>query len=130
MRKCGEELLALVRDAGIADPPPPLPRRERPDPAQFATVKRLADIAGAVAVELEIGTEVLATRRELEKLAAGRQRRQPAARLARGSARKQAAVSALTCAARGAPCASTLRATLRTAARGLVHAPGAAPPTS
>ena len=73
VRKCGEELLALVREAGIADPPPPLPRRERPDPAQLATVKRLADIAGSVAVELEIGTEVLATRRDLEKLAAGRQ---------------------------------------------------------
>ena len=73
VRKCGEELLALVREADIADPPPPLPRRERPDPAQLATVRRLADIAGAVAAELEIGAEVLATRRDLEKLAAGRQ---------------------------------------------------------
>ena len=73
VRKCGEELLALVRDAGIGEPPPPLPRRERPDPSQLATVKRLAEIASAVAGELEIGAEVLATRRELEKLAAGRQ---------------------------------------------------------
>jgi len=73
VRKCGEELLALVRDAGIGEPAPPLPRRERPDPSQLATVKRLAEIAGAVAGELEIGAEVLATRRELEKLAAGRQ---------------------------------------------------------
>jgi ribonuclease D len=72
VRKCGEELLALVRDAGIADPPPPLPRRERPDPAQVALVKRLADVAGEVARSLEISPEVLATRRELEKLAAGR----------------------------------------------------------
>ena len=72
VRKCGEELLALVRDAGIADPPPPLPRRERPDPAQLALVKRLADIASDVAKELEISAEVLATRRELEKLAAGK----------------------------------------------------------
>jgi ribonuclease D len=71
-RKCGEELLALVRDAGIPDPPPPLPRRERPDPAQLALVKRLADVAAAVAQELEISAEVLATRRELEKLAAGK----------------------------------------------------------
>ena len=73
VRKCGEELLALVHDAGIADPPPPLPRRERPDPSQLATVKRLAEIASVTAAELEIGAEVLATRRELEKLAAGRQ---------------------------------------------------------
>jgi ribonuclease D len=72
VRKCGEELLALVRDAGISDPPPALPRRERPDPAVLATVKRLADIAAAAAAELSIGTEVLATRRELERLAAGR----------------------------------------------------------
>jgi len=73
VRKCGEELLALVREANIPNPPPPLPRRERPDPALLATAKRLADIAAAVAGELEIGTEVLATRRELERLAAGRQ---------------------------------------------------------
>jgi ribonuclease D len=73
VRKCGEELLALVRAAGVPDPPPPLPRRERPDPALLATAKRLAEITAQVAGELELGPEVLATRRELEKLAAGRQ---------------------------------------------------------
>jgi ribonuclease D len=72
VRKCGEELLALVREAGISEPPPPLPRRERPDPAQLALVKRLADIAGEIAKGLGINAEVLATRRELEKLAAGK----------------------------------------------------------
>jgi ribonuclease D len=39
----------------------------------LATVKRLGEIAATVAAELEIGPEVLATRRELERLAAGRQ---------------------------------------------------------
>jgi ribonuclease D len=72
VRKCGEELLALVHDAGIADPPPPLPRRERPDAAFMAAVKRLVEVTGAVAGELEMGSEVLATRRDLEKVAAGR----------------------------------------------------------
>jgi len=72
VRKCGEELLALVSEAAIGEPPPPLPRRERPDPAQLALVKRLAEVAGEVAKSLEINSEVLATRRELEKLAAGR----------------------------------------------------------
>ncbi|HEY6125589.1 MAG TPA: ribonuclease D [Steroidobacteraceae bacterium] len=72
VRKCGEELLALVADARIGDPPPPLPRRERPDPAHLALVKRLADVATDVAKGLEINAEVLATRRELEKLAAGK----------------------------------------------------------
>ena len=52
-------------------------------PRSSRLVKRLADIAGAVAKQLEISAEVLATRRELEKLASGRQRRKPAARLAR-----------------------------------------------
>jgi ribonuclease D len=65
--------VGLVSVAGISTPPPPLPRRERPDPTLLATAKRLADIAASVAGELEIGTEVLATRRELERLAAGRQ---------------------------------------------------------
>ena len=73
VRKCGEELLTLVREAGIDDPPPPLPLRERPDPEQLALVKRLADVASDVAKGLEINAEVLATRRELERLAAGRQ---------------------------------------------------------
>lgn len=72
VRKCGEELLAIVSAAGIADPAPPLPRRERPDPAVVALVKKLADVSNAVAKDLGISGEVLATRRELEKLAAGK----------------------------------------------------------
>jgi ribonuclease D len=72
VRKCGEELLDLVRQAGISDPPPPLPRREKPDPSLVTLVKRLADISGEVAKQLEISPEVLSTRRELEKLAAGK----------------------------------------------------------
>lgn len=71
-RKCGEELLALVQEANIPDPPPPLPRRERPDPALVASARKLAEIVAAVAVELDIGAEVLATRRELEKLVTGK----------------------------------------------------------
>jgi ribonuclease D len=72
VRKCGDELLALVRDAAIPDPPPPLPRRERPDPALLALVKRLADVSAEIAKGLEISAEVLSTKRELEKLAAGK----------------------------------------------------------
>ena len=71
VRKCGEELLALVQQCAIADPPPPLPRRERPDAAQVARVKRLAEISSDLAKSLDISAEVLATRRELEKLASG-----------------------------------------------------------
>ena len=71
IRKCGEELLALVHESEIGTPPPALPRRERPDPAQVAVVKRLADVAGEVAKSLDISAEVIATRRELERLAGG-----------------------------------------------------------
>lgn len=72
VRKCGDELLELVRAANIPDPPPALPRRERPDPSQVALVKKLADVATDVAKQLDISGEVLATRRELERLAAGK----------------------------------------------------------
>jgi ribonuclease D len=72
VRKSGDELLEIVQAAGISDPPPPLPRRERPDPAQVALVKKLADVANDVAKQLEVSPEVIATRRELEKLAAGK----------------------------------------------------------
>lgn len=71
VRHSGDELLAMVEAAGIPDPPPPLPRRERPDPAFTAMVRRLAEAVQQVAGELAIAPEVLATRRDLEQLAHG-----------------------------------------------------------
>jgi ribonuclease D len=73
VQRSGPELLALVRDAEIPEPPPPLPRRERPDPAFTAAVKRLAELTRQAAGETGISAEVLAPRRELERLAAGDQ---------------------------------------------------------
>ena len=55
----------------LPQPPPPLPKRERPDPAFAALVKRLGEITQAVATEMSIAAEVLATRRDLEQLARG-----------------------------------------------------------
>lgn len=71
VRHSGEELLALVEAAGIDDPPPPLPRRERPDPAFTALLRRLGELVQQVAGELQLAAEVLATRRDLEALARG-----------------------------------------------------------
>ena len=51
--------------------PPPLPRRERPDPAVTSAVKRLAEVTRQVATETGIGAELLAPRRELERIATG-----------------------------------------------------------
>ncbi len=70
-RHSGPELLALVHAAAVPDPPPPLPRRERPDPAVTSAVKRLAEVTRQVATETGIGAELLAPRRELERIATG-----------------------------------------------------------
>jgi ribonuclease D len=71
VKHSGEEILALIDAVGVTEPPPPLPRRERPDPAFTAMVKRLADLTQAIATELGLATEVLATRRDLEQVARG-----------------------------------------------------------
>ena len=71
VKHSGDEILAMVEAAQIPQPPPPLPKRERPDPAFAALVKRLGEITQAVATEMSIAAEVLATRRDLEQLARG-----------------------------------------------------------
>jgi ribonuclease D len=68
----GGELLATIEAAAVPDPPPAVPGRARPDPARAALVKKLGAISQAVAAELNLVPEVLATRRDLEQLAEGR----------------------------------------------------------
>jgi len=70
-RNSGAELLAMVAASDISQPPPALPRRQRPDPALTAAVKRLAEVTATVAAELDLAPEVLATRRDLEQVARG-----------------------------------------------------------
>lgn len=72
-QRSGAEILGLVHAAGIADPPPPLPTRGRPDPEVTAMVKRLAALTREAASDTGISAEVIAPRRELERLAAGAQ---------------------------------------------------------
>jgi ribonuclease D len=71
VRHSGDELLACVAAANVPDPAPPLDTRQRPEPAQNALVKKLGAVNQAVAAELNISPEVLATRRDLERLAEG-----------------------------------------------------------
>lgn len=71
LRHSGDELLALISGADIEHPPPPLPRRERPDPELVARTRRLAEVVQDLAKELSIAAEVLATRRDLEEIARG-----------------------------------------------------------
>ena len=72
VKRRGAELLACVQAAEVPQPPPPVAGRSRPDPARAALVKKLAGISQAVAAELQLVPEVLATRRDLEQLAEGR----------------------------------------------------------
>ena len=67
----GAKLLELIHAAAVPQPAAPLPQRRRPDPAQLDTVQRLADITRRISSELGLAPELLATRRELERLAAG-----------------------------------------------------------
>ncbi len=72
VRRRGTELLACVEAAQIPQPPPALPARARPDPSKTLLVKKLSTLSQAIATELNLVPEVLATRRELEQLADGR----------------------------------------------------------
>ena len=73
VKHCGEQILAVVHSVELPDPAPPLPPRTRPDPAKVTLVKRLATVTQEAAAQLQLSAEVLATRRDLEKLAEGRQ---------------------------------------------------------
>jgi len=73
VKHSGDELLACVRAADITNPPPALPERQRPDPLRTALVKKLAALNQTVAADLGLSPEILATRRDLEELAEGRQ---------------------------------------------------------
>ena len=73
VKSCGEEILACINAAQIPDPPPAMPNRLRPDPVKTSRIKQLATLNQSIAAELGLSPEVLATRRDLEKLAEGRQ---------------------------------------------------------
>lgn len=73
VKHSGDEILACIRDAQVPDPPPALPGRARPDPAKMTLIKHLGTLTHAIAAELGVSPEVLATRRDLERLADGRQ---------------------------------------------------------
>ncbi len=71
VRHCGEELLACIAAANVPEPAPALEGRERPDPGKSALVKKLGALVQEIAAELGISPEVLATRRDLERVAEG-----------------------------------------------------------
>jgi len=72
LKHCGAELLECIRAAEIPDPAPAINTRTRPDPVKTALVKKLGVLNQAIAADLGLSPEVLATRRDLELLADGR----------------------------------------------------------
>jgi ribonuclease D len=67
----GAQLLELIDAAEVPEPAAPLPMRRRPDPERLAAVGRLAETNRRIAGELALAPEILATRRDLEKLVNG-----------------------------------------------------------
>ena len=67
----GAKLLELIAAARVPQPAAPLPQRRRPDPERVAAVARLADLTRQVGSQLRLAPEILATRRDLERLAGG-----------------------------------------------------------
>jgi len=71
LRACAAEILGSVRAAELPEELPPVGGRSRPDPAKSALLKKLGGIQRAVAEALALSPEVLATRRDLERLVEG-----------------------------------------------------------
>lgn len=71
VKNCSDDLLRIVAEAEVPDPPPPLVSRPRPSPEQMALVKKLGALNQAIAQGLSLSPEVLATRRDIETLAEG-----------------------------------------------------------
>ena len=67
----GAQILEQIRAAELPVQLAPLPQRRRPDQQQLDTVTRLGDITRRVAATLALAPEILATRRDMERLAIG-----------------------------------------------------------
>jgi ribonuclease D len=67
----GAELLTVIQEAQLPLQLPDLPRRQRREPEQNELVRKLAQVTQQTGRELGIAPEILATRRELERLVAG-----------------------------------------------------------
>jgi ribonuclease D len=67
----GAQILELIQAAQLPQRLPPLPQRRRPDPATTEAVRKLAQLTVLTGRELGIAPEILATRRDMERLVAG-----------------------------------------------------------
>jgi ribonuclease D len=71
VKNCADDLLRMIAEADVPNPPPPVISRPRPSPEQMALVKKLGALNQTIAQGLGLSPEVLATRRDIEQLAEG-----------------------------------------------------------
>ncbi len=71
IRKRGDELCELLRAARADESGVALTAPKRPEPAQMALATKLLNVVREVATELQLGAELLATRKEIEAIAYG-----------------------------------------------------------
>jgi len=71
VKNCAEDILRIISEAEVPNPPPPVMSRPRPSPEQMALVKKLGALNQSIAQNLGLSPEVLATRRDIEQLAEG-----------------------------------------------------------
>jgi len=71
IKHCGAELVKRICAVGLPDELPRVNLRVRPGAARDALVRKLSALHQAIAAELGLQPEVLATRRDLEQLADG-----------------------------------------------------------
>jgi ribonuclease D len=67
----GAEILAVIEAARQPGPLPPLPKRPRPEAAETEMLRKLAQLTQQTGRELGIAPEILATRRDMQRLVSG-----------------------------------------------------------
>jgi ribonuclease D len=67
----GAQILGVIEAVQLPERLAPLPQRRRPDPATTEAVRKLSQLAQQIGRELGMAPEILATRREMERLVGG-----------------------------------------------------------
>jgi ribonuclease D len=70
-RHSGAQILELIEKLDLPARLPPIPQRRRPPPHETEAVRRLAQLTQQTGRELGIAPEILATRRDMERMIAG-----------------------------------------------------------
>ena len=67
----GAEILAVIEAARLPGSLPPLPKRQRPEAAETELLRKLSQLTQQTGRELGIAPEILATRRDMQRLVNG-----------------------------------------------------------